>query len=94
MWWTAPAPEYCHQDLLPLTVKLSGEHAHACYVTIRLSNRREFITLLGGTTLAWPLPAYAQQSKSPRGATAPPLVGFLNSASPDTYRLLCYRPMG
>ena len=51
-----------------------------------MSNRREFITLLGGTTLAWPLPAYAQQSQSPRGATAPPLVGFLNSASPDTYR--------
>jgi putative tryptophan/tyrosine transport system substrate-binding protein len=48
--------------------------------------RREFITLLGGTTLAWPLPAYAQQSQSPRGATVPPLVGFLNSASPDTYR--------
>jgi len=48
-----------------------------------MSNRREFITLVGGATLAWPLPAYAQ---SPPGATAPPLVGFLNSASPDTYR--------
>ena len=47
--------------------------------------RREFITLLGGTAMAWPLAARAQQPELP-------VVGVIDGGSEKQIAILACRP--
>jgi putative ABC transport system substrate-binding protein len=51
--------------------------------SVGVMNRRDFIILVAGATAATAFPAHAQQRSAPLVVRATPIVGFLNTTSPE-----------